>query len=514
MNGFLKGTIDVEPSSQTASAIPESGEACERGQKTTADTSHSTTSGSFSWTRIHSHFALMGGFAFSFNEPSMNLIPRHYKLTQVVITPKGILTIAEYEPALLGGISKGMIQEKSKADGFAKAVVCFQAVWFLIQVVGRMATKFPISVLELNVALHALCCLANYVAWWHKPLDVDRPFEIDLSSESAQKLCAWMIMNSKLGKNRKYRGSRKERRSAEVKAAGGLYVDSDTLCLLYDKENHQKAIKEVHRYVQAGSNTCSVQITSVNQSTRNRRLDIEQEYEEKARQRDWKHTWKLHNDDLLFGFRLCPSKGDNTPTAAWTNLSTNDVKCLKLAQSFCTENNVGVTHDDLVEDYIRLTSYQIFASNGVTDTSGLQALYTNNQKDLLILCTMLGSSIYGALHLLAWNAPFGYQPLTTLWHIAGIIVASPLLVSLLCWLAIKIYRKSANRRPPLKPGFWRGCVRCLTFLTKAVRDLLIFAYVLARLWLVTGSFFNLWLLPDKVYQEPEWSQIIPHFGAG
>lgn len=39
-------------------------------------------------------------------------------------------------------------------------------------------------------------------------------------------------------------------------------------------------------------------------------------------------------------------------------------------------------------------------------------------------------------------------------------------------------------------------------------------YPVARVYIIVECFINLVHLPPAVYQEPNWSQYIPHFGSG
>jgi hypothetical protein len=140
--------------------------------------------------------------------------------TRLTLTPAAILKLAELQPALLPGLSRGNIEDKSKADGLAKTIVCVQALWyvtphltsfldhmaehgftlrFLAQTVGRLATGNPISLLEMNTLLHALCCFVIYAAWWHKPFDIAEPSLVDVTSPKNKQLAACMLMGSDLG---------------------------------------------------------------------------------------------------------------------------------------------------------------------------------------------------------------------------------------------------------------------------------------------------------------------------
>jgi hypothetical protein len=89
----------------------------------------------FPWTRIHGHYALMGGFAFETRRLSSNIFPRDRKSgdrTRLTLTPHALEIIADYDPDLIPDVSKAEIQDKSKADGLAKTIVCIQALWYVI----------------------------------------------------------------------------------------------------------------------------------------------------------------------------------------------------------------------------------------------------------------------------------------------------------------------------------------------------------------------------------------------
>jgi hypothetical protein len=48
----------------------------------------------------------------------------------------------------------------------------------------------------------------------------------------------------------------------------------------------------------------------------------------------------------------------------------------------------------------------------------------------------------------------------------------------------------------------------------SILGILALVYAAARTYLVVECFINIAHLPDAVFQEPNWSQYIPHFGAG
>ncbi|KAF2026849.1 hypothetical protein EK21DRAFT_17165, partial [Setomelanomma holmii] len=112
------------------------------------------------WTHTHGQYALMGGFVFDFSKSRTRSTPKGAE--QLTLMPSGLQRLAEHEPHLIPDISRSAISDKSKADSFSKTIVCLQALWFSAQCVSRLAAERPISLLELNTLLHALCCLIVY----------------------------------------------------------------------------------------------------------------------------------------------------------------------------------------------------------------------------------------------------------------------------------------------------------------------------------------------------------------
>lgn len=145
------------------------------------------------WTRVHSHFAFMGWYAVELGgllEQSDRLDPDKARR---MLRPAAIRKIAQNAPELLPDTSEQLILDKSRASGLGKFLACLQASWYLIQVIGRLATGLPVSLLELNVLLHAICYLCIYVAWWNKPLDIEEPLVIN-PSDRLQQVYAWLML--------------------------------------------------------------------------------------------------------------------------------------------------------------------------------------------------------------------------------------------------------------------------------------------------------------------------------
>jgi hypothetical protein len=67
------------------------------------------------------------------------------------------------------------INDKSKADTFAKTIAIIQTTWFMLQCVGRAAQHLTFTTLELATVAYVCCTLPTYYFWLRKPLDVFTP---------------------------------------------------------------------------------------------------------------------------------------------------------------------------------------------------------------------------------------------------------------------------------------------------------------------------------------------------
>jgi hypothetical protein len=105
---------------------------------------------------LYGHYAAMGGFV-------ADVSPMHNSLTRVTLLPSAISELAKHGHFL--EIDVRTIKDKSKADTLAKALVCVQVIWMIIQCIGRKVAGLPISLLEMHVLVHVACALCMYTMW-------------------------------------------------------------------------------------------------------------------------------------------------------------------------------------------------------------------------------------------------------------------------------------------------------------------------------------------------------------
>ena len=113
----------------------------------------------YKWTRAHDFFACTGGFAFEV-ESSMNsqsakntgsYLPSSCPV-RLTLTARGVALLAEC--GHLPDVPEEVILDKSKANDLAKAMVIIQASWMLLQTIGRLIARLPVTLLEVNTVAH------------------------------------------------------------------------------------------------------------------------------------------------------------------------------------------------------------------------------------------------------------------------------------------------------------------------------------------------------------------------
>ncbi len=127
------------------------------------------------WTIRHAFYANMGGFV---------LQPRDS--TPFPINSKQLQYLIQRGYTDLPTMTEKEIWDKSKADGFAKLLSCFQTAWFVIQIIGRAIQHLPVTTLELATLSFVVCTLSMYYQWANKPLDVESPTIINIEASTAE----------------------------------------------------------------------------------------------------------------------------------------------------------------------------------------------------------------------------------------------------------------------------------------------------------------------------------------
>jgi hypothetical protein len=140
----------------------------------------------------HSYFANMGGFVV--DVPKQWRYNEHNRFT---ISPGGVVHLTKLGFDL-PEVTATAIEDRSKADAVTKLIACAQAAYMIIQIAARLATRLPITMLEVNTIAHVLCSFGMYFCWWYKPYNVNDPILVcgDLIEE---KLPLWILLAYEMG---------------------------------------------------------------------------------------------------------------------------------------------------------------------------------------------------------------------------------------------------------------------------------------------------------------------------
>ncbi|PLB49778.1 hypothetical protein P170DRAFT_426646 [Aspergillus steynii IBT 23096] len=119
------------------------------------------------WDLDRALFGVMGGYAM---ETRYHTHDGEEHILRRLVTADGISILARIGE--LPAITLNDIEERSKADIFAKSIVVGQIIWFALQVFGRLGRNLPVTPLETHTAIHVGCTILVYIIWFHKPYNL------------------------------------------------------------------------------------------------------------------------------------------------------------------------------------------------------------------------------------------------------------------------------------------------------------------------------------------------------
>ncbi|KAI5838479.1 hypothetical protein DFP73DRAFT_265946 [Morchella snyderi] len=97
-----------------------------------------------------------------------------------ILTPYGFMEYIKTNRIVPGTFNQRDVLDKGKGTLVAKTLAAIQAVWLILQSLGRAAAGLPLTLLEIHVLIQILCTSVIFYCWWGKPLDVGVPTTIQL----------------------------------------------------------------------------------------------------------------------------------------------------------------------------------------------------------------------------------------------------------------------------------------------------------------------------------------------
>lgn len=80
---------------------------------------------------------------------------------------------------------KDDIDRRSKKSWLEKIIAGGQALWFIANIITRLAGGYQVTLLEVITISYACCGLIAMLAWFRCPQDLEDPFEVDLRGTGA-----------------------------------------------------------------------------------------------------------------------------------------------------------------------------------------------------------------------------------------------------------------------------------------------------------------------------------------
>jgi hypothetical protein len=455
---------------------------------------------------MHGFFAVMGGFVINLKgEDKYTRLFRH----GFTITPRGILVLAELD--LIPDIPLKRITVRSRADQLAKALVCFQAAWMVVQTIARRFAGLPITLLELNTLAHVMCAVILYVAWWDKPQNVNEPLEIHLEPSVAAIIFYLSSYDFECIKE-------DENERSENVSDNSSNIEDPNYEISVEYNRRPEPVERIQR------NDVDVGWQSwlpLNKSNIRVVGKIKKEWDpsnEKCRRLVAKEAGICRSGVVM----LLPGQFLEgipfSPRSEPRYLEKDDVEALQLMAKA----------RDHPEHSKRLTQYADAKASVCLAKKASNLEIEGNLEELreyeTFLLWILLCMLYGGVHATSWHDHFPSFVEQTMWRVATCVIAGgAIVISILRYLY----------RGPLAGGRSLHCNQdrqgshfCCSFNTLVyifqllaktcamVAARIIFAaFMLSRVYLVIEAFISVRSLPLGAYTTVRWVAFLPHIGS-
>jgi len=478
----------------------------------------------YAWTRTHSFYAVMGGFAFD-NSDNAEAYPMPGGRTRLTLLPPALVFLAEFRPDLIPDVSQAAIQDKSKSMGITKVVAFWQALWFTLQFVTRLAQGLKVSMLELNTLLHVACALVSYFGFWfNKPLDIMEASPIAVDDRETAELCAAMSLLSHIGRP----GFRLRRRrgfgfNGGIAAVSAL-INSPTLAsgevdlrAAFDYRDGEDAggMTEQNRGLAAiVAPQLDISQLPTECTVRYRRIDP-------LFRCDWQTRWELQtNYD-----EMAPAAGVSVvvprPDLRRFHLGLHALVRYDDLLRVALPSNFLHLDPELVAPRAGNLNYdaQLLAFDKYRPYGTSRVRFLADSPAASIAGFAAASAVYGGAHLLlGWNGPMATTAEVLLWRVSGVALAAfwAVLVALFAAAALPLVLftiAAGGTRPgqsSIAPTWLRYAFPAYLALVLVALGAVLALFLLARVYVVVECFVSLWYAPQSVFAQPVWSSYVFH----
>lgn len=460
-----------------------------------------------SWTVVEAFYAGMGGFTIA-REMILPLEKEANRVEQqrLTLTARGVALLAECGYLQELEVKKEEIEDKNKANATAKLLSCLQALWVLVEVIGRLFQHLPVTLLEVNTLGHVLCAFVMYLLWWYKPHSIRQPTV--LRGEWLRPLGAYMFISSRV--------------SGQLKDEPGLlpytWKDSELSTLIYTEPAcHLLATVSQHK-CDGGETSVIKSLSSTSGILSSGKVSSEGFIEVKAVETDADST--CHSKLGAFVDREISSAKPRTKRKISGTMTEPGEGPTPMQQEMRALAAVAMQRYDA----IRKRTKPIEGKGLNTDEKWFEP-----EVEELLVCSaddwpsdqllrsvgglVMGmvlwfvSMAFGAVHVAAWNSYFPSNLEAWLWRSSALFIC----FSGALWLSI-------NGLAHLFKGvdeYWE-CVIALKahwtsyLLLGTLCTICGIAYICSRAFLVIEAFISIRSLPASAYNTPNWIPLIPH----
>ncbi|KAL8856366.1 MAG: hypothetical protein Q9178_007057 [Gyalolechia marmorata] len=434
----------------------------------------------------------MGGFVFDLAEtcPEDNGLFTT-KAPRLTLTPRGVALLAAC--GYLPKISTEDILDKNKSDNVSKLLSVLQALWMLVQIIGRLIRHLPVTLLEVNTLAHIICAIIIYAFYWNKPKLINEPTR--LRGDWIPPIAAYMFMSSQIS------GWRSVRPGILKKD----WIDPEFSILAFDHPACRKA--ELNSVC-----PCPAEAKPGAANTISKILEASTNSD-----RAWSSseigTFKQRpfNASVIKGVPLerlvstienrLESSGERQ-TIRWTLAAQAVSTYPAIASRFvCRETAEGDEmyrwFEPAVEELVDDSIGNWATGNLLRDMSGF----------VMGMVLWSASMAYGAVHTTAWHGHFPTRTEALLWRVSSVCIAG----SGFTWILINMLARSF----PWFKAYWKEVETLRAHWTNLVvlgilAGVCGIAYLLSRIYLVVEAFISLRKLPASAFDTLEWTKLVPH----
>ena len=465
--------------------------------------SAATSPNRYPWTLTHSFFAAGGGFVLEL-EANLDKTERYLPNEcpkRLALTAQGIALLAKC--GIVPDVPEAEIWDKSKANGLAKLLIVVQAAWMLVQIIARLASRLPVTLLEVSTAAHVSvttslfptalanavsCCLfLIYVMWWKKPYASGEP--VMLTGPWVDMIGSYMYMSSDVSYVAEHDLSQRRKRARLLYTL----LDSRPKCSELEKVALRipkqpevplnAAVAAAPRQsFEPASETCAKLVLERKQKEVSYGVNSE-----KAK------NWES-------GVLSEVQQPSQVTRNRWTLASAAVAAFPELI-----EGSVFLDHDN--GKCVHFKRRELVAAE-IPNSPQNDILGVDNSQ-LVTLVMSFADGFWGAFHAAAWYNAFPTDIEAWLWRASSCYICGCALLSTgLYYTALKtgledkmdkaissMRRLAWWQRLPIYIPLWiLGCV-----------------FLGARGYLVVEAFVSVRALPPQAYVTPSWIQLFPHF---